>query len=204
MFVSFKCDENHHNYSIWCHFQVRCITAPRRIDTSDPRFNPQHFAECLHSIEACETMRQVCFLRQKHGKKNTHSRWRKEKGEHDTMESILVCVRFLFNQSAHGFYWVEGKFIGLALAGPPLQPTFVKTTLARQRHRQIHFNRKPSKNCSAQTKTDTTSCFDRVPWRDRCQRRSPGLKGAAWGAAWGWRQPNTFLLDSRHSLTWSL
>lgn len=144
------------------------------------------------------------FFKAETWKKNTHSRWRKEKGEHDTMESILVCVRFLFNQSAHGFYWVEGKFIGLALAGPPLQPTFVKTTLARQRHRQIHFNRKPSKNCSAQTKTDTTSCFDRVPWRDRCQRRSPGLKGAAWGAAWGWRQPNTFLLDSRHSLTWSL
>lgn len=114
--------------------------------------------------------------------------------ENMTPWSPFWCVSgfFLINQLTVFTEW-KGSSLGWRWPDP-LQPTFVKTTLAQQRHRKIHFNRKPSKNCSAQTKTDTTSCFDRVPWRDRCQRRSPGLKGAAWGAAWGWRQPNTFYL----------
>ena len=105
--------------------------------------------------------------------------------ENMTPWSPFWCVSgfFLINQLTVFTEW-KGSSLGWRWPDP-LQPTFVKTTLAQQRHRKIHFNRKPSKNCSAQTKTDTTSCFDRVPWRDRCQRRSPGLKGAAWGAAWG-------------------
>ncbi len=110
---------------------------------------------------------------------------------------------------------MEGKFIGLALAGPPhnqLQKrqrantviTFVKKTLARQRHQKKQLNGKLVGSCWTivlcqkdwyQYHLFSTECHGET----FAEEGHPALSNT-WGADWGWRQPTALLLGSRHGV----